>query len=52
MLPIAEIDDHIMLPIHMACRVVCMEDVLRTLLAHEGVETMVAEIIIKGRIPI
>jgi len=42
-------DDRKMLPIHMACRVICKEDVLRVLLKH-SIETVVATDA-KGRTP-
>jgi hypothetical protein len=42
-------DDRKMLPIHMACRVICKEDVLRVLVKHK-IETVVAKDA-KGRTP-
>ena len=42
-------DDRRMLPVHMACRIVCKEDVLRLLLKHEP-DSVLAEDI-KGRTP-
>ena len=44
-----QIDDRKMLPIHMACRVICKEDVLRVLLKH-SIETVMATDA-KGRTP-
>ena len=46
---INETDDRKMLPIHMACRVICKEDVLRVLLKHK-VDTVTAKDA-KGRTP-
>lgn len=45
----SQFDDRKMLPIHMACRVICKEDVLRVLLKHK-MDTVVAKDA-KGRTP-